>query len=133
MPGRTTSKSMPTAGRSRWCSSPSSKRRDPQMAAIEQSPLGREVAYPRHFDAGLLYPIPRALGRAAIGIDAGTLPFVGLDRWHAYELSWLDARGKPRMATVTFEVPADSPNLVESKSFKLYLNSCNSARFADED
>ncbi len=102
------------------------------MAAIEQSPLGREVAYPRHFDAGLLYPIPRTLGRAAIGIDAGTLPFAGSDRWHAYELSWLDARGKPRMATATFEVPADSPNLVESKSFKLYLNSCNSARFADE-
>lgn len=103
------------------------------MAAIEQSPLGREVAYPRQFDAGLLYPIPRALGRAAIGIDAGALPFVGSDRWHAYELSWLDARGKPRMATATFEVSADSPNLVESKSFKLYLNSCNSARFADEE
>jgi len=103
------------------------------MAAIEHSPLGREVAYPRHFDAGLLYPIARTLGRTAIGIDAVALPFVGSDRWHAYELSWLDARGKPRMATATFEVPADSPNLVESKSFKLYLNSCNSARFADQD
>jgi 7-cyano-7-deazaguanine reductase len=102
------------------------------MAVIEHSPLGREVAYPRRFDAGLLYPIPRALGRAAIGIDAGALPFAGSDRWHAYEVSWLDARGKPRMATATFEVQAQSPNLIESKSFKLYLNSCNSARFADE-
>ncbi len=103
------------------------------MPAIEHSPLGREVAYPDRFDAGLLYPIPRTLGRAAIGIDAAALPFVGVDRWHAYELSWLDARGKPQVATASFEVPADSPNLVESKSFKLYLNSCNAARFADAD
>ena len=103
------------------------------MTAIEQSPLGREVAYPDRFDAGLLYPIPRALGRTAIGVDASALPFVGTDRWHAYELSWLDARGKPCVATATFEVPADSPNLIESKSFKLYLNSCNGARFADAE
>ena len=93
--------------------------------------LGREVAYPRHFDASLLYPIPRVLGRAAIGIDVGALPFAGADRWHAYELSWLDAHGKPQVATATFEVAADSPQLIESKSFKLYLNSCNAARFAD--
>ena len=104
-----------------------------QMSAIEHSPLGREVAYPDRFDAGLLYPIPRTLGRAAIGIDGNVLPFLGSDRWHAYELSWLDARGKPRVATATFEVPADSPNLVESKSFKLYLNSCNGTRFEDDD
>ena len=103
------------------------------MPAVEHSPLGRETAYPERFDAGLLYPIPRTLGRAAIGVDGGALPFVGSDRWHAYELSWLDARGKPKVATATFAVPADSPNLVESKSFKLYLNSCNGARFADED
>ena len=103
------------------------------MSANEQSPLGRDVAYPDRFDAGLLFPIPRARARAAIGIDAGALPFAGLDRWHAYELSWLDARGKPWVATATFEVPADSPRLVESKSFKLYLNSCNGTRFADPD
>ena len=56
-----------------------------------------------------------------------------MDRWHAYELSWLDARGKPRVATATFEVPADSPNLVESKSLKLYLNAFNASRFASDD
>ena len=84
------------------------------MPAVEHSPLGRETAYPERFDAGLLYPIPRTLGRAAIGVDGGALPFVGSDRWHAYELSWLDARGKPKVATATFAVPADSPNLVES-------------------
>jgi 7-cyano-7-deazaguanine reductase len=56
-----------------------------------------------------------------------------MDRWHAYELSWLDARGKPRVATATFEVPVESPNLVESKSLKLYLNSFNASRFDGDE
>ncbi|MEO6154800.1 MAG: NADPH-dependent 7-cyano-7-deazaguanine reductase QueF [Thermomonas sp.] len=99
----------------------------------EQSLLGREAAYPRHFDAALLYPISRALGREGFGFDGAELPFVGLDRWHAYELSWLDARGKPQVATATLQVPADSPNLIESKSLKLYLNSCNATRFASPE
>ncbi|GAB1406564.1 NADPH-dependent 7-cyano-7-deazaguanine reductase QueF [Thermomonas brevis] len=96
------------------------------------NPLGREVAYPRAYDATLLYPIPRALGRTQIGI-AAALPFAGHDRWQAYELSWLDARGKPQVATATLQVPADSPNLVESKSLKLYLNSFNGSRFGDAE
>ena len=91
-------------------------------------PLGRHVDYPSHYDPALLYPIPRALGRDAIGLHGGALPFIGHDRWHAYELSWLDARGKPRVATATLTVPADSPHLVESKSLKLYLNSFNATR-----
>jgi len=92
--------------------------------------LGRETVYPRLFDAGLLYPIPRALGRDGVDLAAGAaLPFTGIDRWHAYELSWLDARGKPQVATATLQVPAESPNLIESKSLKLYLNSCNATRF----
>lgn len=97
------------------------------------SALGRYVDYPREYDASLLFPIARSLGRDALGIASVALPFIGLDRWHAYELSWLDARGKPRVATATFEVPADSPNLVESKSLKLYLNSFNASRFDSED
>lgn len=96
-------------------------------------PLGRHVDYPREYDAALLFPIARALGRDHIGISAAALPFIGVDRWHAYELSWLDARGKPRVATATFEVPADSPHLVESKSLKLYLNSFNASRFDSDD
>ncbi|MFD0739644.1 NADPH-dependent 7-cyano-7-deazaguanine reductase QueF [Lysobacter koreensis] len=101
---------------------------------LRDLPLGRHVDYPTRYDAALLFPIARALGRAQIGLDAPALPFVGSDRWHAYELSWLDGRGKPRVATATFTVPAHSPNLVESKSLKLYLNSFNAARFdADED
>lgn len=92
-------------------------------------PLGRQVDYPRSYDAALLHPIPRALGRAEIGLDDAALPFTGHDRWHAYELGWLDLRGKPHVATATFTVPATSPNLVESKSLKLYLNSLNAHRF----
>lgn len=94
-------------------------------------PLGRDVAYPAHYDPTLLFPIARALGRTALGVRDDALPFIGYDRWHAYELSWLDARGKPHAATTTLRVPADSPNLVESKSLKLYLNSFNAHRFDD--
>ncbi|RMH93803.1 NADPH-dependent 7-cyano-7-deazaguanine reductase QueF [Lysobacter pythonis] len=97
----------------------------------DTSQLGRETAYPEHYDARLLFPIPRARGRAALGID-GAPPFVGFDAWNAYELSWLDARGKPRVAVARFTVPADSPNLIESKSFKLYLNSFNRERVEDD-
>jgi 7-cyano-7-deazaguanine reductase len=96
-------------------------------------PLGREVAYPSHYDAGLLFPIARTQGRDEIGIDARALPFIGHDRWHAYELSWLDARGKPVVAMATITVPATSPMLIESKSLKLYLNSLNAARFKTAD
>ncbi len=95
--------------------------------------LGREVAYPRAYDPSLLFPIPRAQGRAALGLGGGALPFAGHDRWHAYELSWLDGRGRPMVETATFLVPADSPNLVESKSLKLYLNSLNGSRFDSRD
>ena len=102
------------------------------MNTPQDSSLGREVAYPSHYDPGLLFPIPRAAARAEIGLDA-TLPFVGRDRWHAYELGWLDLRGKPCVATATLHVPADSPNLIESKSLKLYLNSLNAARFDHAD
>lgn len=99
----------------------------------EHSLLGREVAYPAEFDAGLLYPIPRVLGRQSLGLADNALPFVGFDRWHAYEVSWLDARGKPQAATATLQVPADSPCLIESKSLKLYFNSCNATAFASAE
>lgn len=103
------------------------------MNTPQDSSLGREVSYPSQYDPGLLFPIPRAAARAEIGIDEHALPFVGHDRWHAFELGWLDTRGKPVVAVATVRVPCTSPNLIESKSFKLYLNSLNSARFADLD
>jgi 7-cyano-7-deazaguanine reductase len=95
------------------------------------SPLGKATAYRTDYAPELLYPIPRQLKRDELGIDASSLPFVGEDLWNAYELSWLNAKGKPQVAVATFRVPSDSPNLVESKSLKLYLNSFNQTSFAD--
>ena len=103
------------------------------MHTPEDSLLGREVAYPQQYDPSLLFPIPRAQGRDELGIRADALPFIGHDRWQGYELGWLDGRGKPQVSTAVFEVPATSPNLVESKSFKLYLNSFNAHRVATPD
>ena len=101
--------------------------------APEASPLGKAVAYAEHYDPALLFPIPRQGKRHEIGIAEGELPFVGEDIWNAYELSWLDPRGKPVVALAHFIVPAASPNLVESKSLKLYLNSFNQTRLACVD
>ena len=102
------------------------------MTTAQDSSLGREVAYPKGYDPTLLFPIPRAGARSELGLSAAApLPFTGHDRWMAYELSWLDARGKPQVATATLQVPHDSPSLIESKSLKLYLNSLNGERFED--
>ena len=95
------------------------------------SPLGKPTEYRATYAPELLYPIPRRLKREELGIDSDRLPFVGEDLWNAYELSWLNPRGKPVVALGTFRVPAASPNLVESKSLKLYLNSFNQTAFAD--
>jgi len=96
----------------------------------EASPLGKPVAYCGEYNPSLLFPIARAPKREEIGVR-GTLPFFGVDIWNAYEVSWLNLRGKPQIAIATCTVPADSPNIVESKSFKLYLNSFNQTRLAD--
>ena len=99
--------------------------------SLTDAPLGHSVAYPAEYDPTLLFPIERAANRAALRLDAG-LPFHGADIWTAYELSWLNARGKPLVAMAVFTIAADSPRLVESKSFKLYLNSFNQTRLDDE-
>ncbi|HEV2608429.1 MAG TPA: NADPH-dependent 7-cyano-7-deazaguanine reductase QueF, partial [Xanthomonadaceae bacterium] len=91
------------------------------MTTPEKSSLGKSVAWPDRYDAAILFPIARAYGRAELDMrDA--LPFIGFDLWNAYELAWLDARGKPCVGIAGFNVPADSANLIESKSLKLYLN-----------
>ncbi len=100
---------------------------------LAHAPLGQASAYPERYDAGLLYPIPRAANRAPLGIEEGILPFVGEDEWHAFEVSWLNARGKPIVAVARFRLPADSPRLIESKSWKLYLNGFNQTRFASQE
>jgi 7-cyano-7-deazaguanine reductase len=94
------------------------------------SPLGKPTDYCDQYAPELLFPIPRRIKRTEIGIDEAALPFTGEDIWNAYELSWLNDKGKPVVALGRFRVPADSPNLIESKSFKLYLNSFNQTRFA---
>lgn len=98
----------------------------------ETSPLGKTATYQNEYTPSLLFPIARQPKRDEIGI-AGTLPFFGIDIWNAYELSWLNLRGKPQVAIATITVPADSPNIIESKSFKLYLNSFNQTRVASPE
>ncbi len=98
----------------------------------EKSPLGRQQNYLSDYSPQLLYPIPRAQGYAKLGIQ-GALPFCGVDSWTAYELSWLNQRGKPIVAMASIDVPCESPNIIESKSFKLYLNSLNQTRFSDQE
>ena len=94
----------------------------------EQSQLGKASAYVDQYDASLLFPIARQIKRDEIGIRS-LLPFMGADLWTAYELSWLTPRGKPQVALAHITVPCETPNIVESKSFKLYLNSFNNTRF----
>lgn len=95
-------------------------------------PLGRATAYPDRYDPALLVRIERGEQRRAIGLR-GSLPFAGVDLWTAYELSWLDLHGKPRVAIGEFRVPCDSPALVESKSVKLYLGSFAQERLGSRE
>ncbi len=94
------------------------------------SPLGDKTSYRGDYSSDHLHPIPRQENRRILGISA-ELPFHGEDIWNAYELTWLDAHGKPRVATAEFRVPATSPNIIESKSMKLYLNSHAMTSYAD--
>ena len=104
------------------------------MNTPDHSPLGKTSAYQTQYAPDLLFPIPRLQKREEIGLGEGVrLPFFGVDIWNAYELSWLNMRGKPQVAIATISAPADSPNIVESKSFKLYLNSFNQTKLAGID
>ena len=104
------------------------------MSLPEYSPLGKPSAYKTEYDASLLFPIPRQPKRTEIGLPEGKpVPFFGVDIWNAYELSWLNLKGKPQVALATFIIPSDTPNIVESKSFKLYLNSFNQTRIASPE
>jgi 7-cyano-7-deazaguanine reductase len=100
------------------------------MNTPEQSQLGKSSAYVDQYDASLLFPIPRQVKRDEIGVPAQP-PFFGADLWTAFELSWLNTRGKPQVALARITVPAESTHIIESKSFKLYLNSFNNTRIDD--
>ncbi len=96
-------------------------------SALQGLSLGQQSAYISQYTPSLLQPVPRSLNRDDLGLR-GELPFQGCDVWTLYELSWLNAKGKPVVAIGEVFVPATSPNLIESKSFKLYLNSFNQTR-----
>ncbi|WP_190273606.1 NADPH-dependent 7-cyano-7-deazaguanine reductase QueF [Shewanella halifaxensis] len=103
---------------------------DPYSNAPELSELtlGKSTGYQEQYDASLLQGVPRKLNRDAIALTQ-ELPFHGCDIWTGYELSWLNAKGKPMVAIAEFSLSFDSKYLIESKSFKLYLNSYNQTRF----
>lgn len=97
--------------------------------AFDGIPLGEDTAYQFSYDASLLFPIARNESRKSLVLSG----FNGIDRWTAFELSWLDCSGKPQVAIAEFDFDANSENLVESKSFKLYLNSLNQTRFKSQE
>lgn len=90
--------------------------------------LGKKTDYQNDYNPGLLQAVPRSLNRESLGC-VETQPFSGCDVWHAYELSWLNSRGKPMVALARFVMSASTPNIIESKSLKLYLNSVNQSKF----
>ncbi|MBM7059177.1 NADPH-dependent 7-cyano-7-deazaguanine reductase QueF [Pseudomonas sp. UL073] len=96
----------------------------------EHSPLGKSSEYVATYTPSLLFPISRTTKWAELGLTAQTLPYQGVDYWNCYELSWLLPSGKPVVAIGEFAIPAESPHIIESKSFKLYLNSLNQSVFA---
>ena len=97
-----------------------------------ESPLGKPVAYRDRYDPSLLFPVARGPLRAELGVQ-GAPPFFGADLWTAFELGWLTPRGKPQVAIAHVTVPCETPNIVESKSFKLYLNSFSNTAFGSSD
>jgi 7-cyano-7-deazaguanine reductase len=96
------------------------------------TPLGKNVHYSDQYDSSLLVGIPRLLAREAFNLGE-ELPFNGVDIWNYYEVSWLNQNGKPCVKIVQLIVPADSENIIESKSLKLYLNSFYGTKFSDEN
>lgn len=95
--------------------------------------LGKPTDYCSKYDPNLLQAVPRSLNRDGLGIKANNLAFSGEDVWYGYELSWLNSKGKPVVAVAEFRFDCTSPNIVESKSFKLYLNSYNQSKFTSWD
>lgn len=95
---------------------------------LDNLTLGKTTEYASQYQPELLQPVPRSLNRDDLNLG-DSLPFTGTDLWTGYEISWLNAKGKPVVAIAEFYIPITSPNLVESKSFKLYLNSFNQTRF----
>lgn len=94
-------------------------------SVLGNSVLGKKTIYSNSYDPTLLFRIPRIDNREKLKLKEDNIPFYGVDIWNAYEISWLNEKGKPCVAIGSFYIPANSSNIVESKSFKLYLNSFN--------
>lgn len=92
--------------------------------------LGQTTDYPKTYAPDIIYPISRELGRRHLALSADKLS-VGVDWWHAFEVSWLNPQGISQVAMLRLTIPASSPFIVESKSLKLYLNSLNFTEFTD--
>ena len=102
-----------------------------QDKSLNALKLGQQTKYAEKYDRTLLQPVPRRLNRDQLNITA-TQPFtIGADIWTAYEISWLNPKGVPQVAIADVSIDFRSENLIESKSFKLYLNSFNQTTFAD--
>ncbi len=99
---------------------------------MTENMLGKATYYPQQYDPEILLALPRTTNRNLLGI-ADALPFHGEDIWHAYELSWLNSQGLPQVAIAKFSFPCESPSLIESKSFKLYLNSLNQEKYESSE
>lgn len=104
----------------------------PNPPELNNAPLGKRSDTPAHYDPQLLFAMPRSMARDALALGS-TLPFMGADFWTGYELGWLNAKGKPQVGIVQVGVPCETPFIIESKSFKLYLNSLNNHRVASTD
>lgn len=101
-------------------------------AVLSQLALGKKTDYRDSYTPELLQAVPRSLNRQELGVEYNPL-FYGCDVWHAYELSWLNDKGKPQVALARIIVPAHSPNIVESKSLKLYFNSFNQTKITSQN
>ena len=103
------------------------------ITAPDDLSLGKQVDYEFEYNPGLLQGVPRSLSRDTLDLANSSLPFDGIDTWTGYELSWLNLKGKPNVAILECHVPITSENLIESKSFKLYLNTFNQTKFASAE
>jgi len=102
-----------------------------QDNSLKSLKLGQKTEYASQYDRTLLQPVPRALNRDGLGITQNQPFTIGADIWTAYEISWLNEKGLPQVAIADIYLDYQSQNLIESKSFKLYLNSLNQSKFAD--
>lgn len=104
-----------------------------QDNSLKSLKLGQKTEYASQYDRTLLQPVPRALNRDGLGITQKQPFTIGADIWTAYEISWLNEKGLPQVAIADIYLDYRSQNLIESKSFKLYLNSFNQSKFANSN